>query len=63
MADPEKKTRIEIPDILLIIGLILLFTGLGLAVTWPWSLAITGAVLIGLAIWLVTPTKPLKDKP
>jgi len=51
----EKKTTIEVPDILLFLGLALLFAGLGFAVSWPWAMAITGAVLIGLAIWLVEP--------
>lgn len=61
MTEPEKKNKIEIPDILLILGLILLLNGLGFAISWPWALAITGGVLIGLAIWLVEPPKPAKD--
>jgi protein-S-isoprenylcysteine O-methyltransferase Ste14 len=61
--ETKPKSKLEIPDVLLILGLVLLFCGLGFAVSWPISLAITGAVLIGLGIWLVTPPKPRKDKP
>ena len=63
MAEPEKKPKIEAPDIMLFLGLLLLFVGLGLAISWPVALAVTGAVLIGLSIWLVEPKKPAKDKP
>jgi hypothetical protein len=65
MAIPEKKpiSKIEIPDILLILGLSLIFIGLGSAVSWPVALAITGVVLIGLAIWMVEPRNLRKDKP
>lgn len=62
MTEPEKKPKIEVPDILLILGLVLLFVGLGFAVSWPISLAVTGVVLIGLSIWLVEPRRPAKDK-
>lgn len=64
MAEPEKKTKtkIEIPDIFLILGLVLFFVGLGFAVSFPWALAITGAVLIGLAVWLAEPRLPRKGK-
>lgn len=64
MQAPEKKTttKIEMPDILLFLGLALLCAGLGFAVSWPWALAITGAVLIGLAIWLVEPRGARKSE-
>jgi hypothetical protein len=63
MAESEKKTKIEAPDIILFLGLGLLFLGLGFAVSWPVASAVTGAVLIGLSIWLVEPKKPAKDQP
>lgn len=62
MTEPEKKPKIEAPDILLILGLVLLFVGLGFAVSWPVAGATTGAVLIGLAVWMVEPPKTQKDK-
>jgi uncharacterized membrane protein HdeD (DUF308 family) len=57
MTEPEKKPKIEVPDVLLILGLVLLFVGLGFAISWPIASAVTGAVLIGLGIWLVEPPK------
>ena len=62
MADPKPKPKIELPDILLILGLVLIFVGLGFAISWPIAAAVTGGVLTGLAIWLVSPPKPRKDK-
>jgi len=62
MTELEKKPKIEAPDIMLFLGLALLFVGLGFAVSWPWALALTGAVLIGLSIWLVEPRSSSKDK-
>ena len=59
MAEP----KIEVPDILMLLGLILLFVGLGFAFSWPVACAVTGAVLIGLVVWLVEPPKARKDKP
>lgn len=55
MLKPEKKSKLEFPDILLFLGLGLFFVGLGFAICWPWALVIIGAVLIGLAVWLVEP--------
>jgi membrane-bound ClpP family serine protease len=55
MPQPVRKKTIEAPDVLMLIGLILLFTGLGFTFSWPVALMITGAVLIALAIWLVEP--------
>jgi hypothetical protein len=63
MTEPENKPKIEIPDILLFLGPVLIFTGLGFAVSWAIAAAATGAVLIGLAIWMVEPRAPRKDKP
>jgi hypothetical protein len=63
MAEPRSKNKIEIPDILLFLGLVLLFVGLGFAISWAIALAGTGTVLIGLSIWMVEPPKPRKDKP
>jgi fatty acid desaturase len=63
MADPEKKPKIEVPDILLFVGLGWFFIGLGFAVSWPWALAITGLVMIGLSVWLVEPRNSPKVKP
>ena len=60
MTEPEKKPKIEVPDIMLFLGLVLLFTGLGFAISWPVATAVSGAVLIGLAIWLVEPSKSNK---
>lgn len=57
MTEPEKKPKIEVPDVLLILGLVLLFVGLGFAISWPIASAVTGVVLIGLGIWLVEPPK------
>ena len=63
MTNPAKKSKLEVPDVMLFTGLVLLFMGLGLAVSWPWALTVTGAVLIILAIWLVEPRRSDKDKP
>ncbi|OGW38990.1 MAG: hypothetical protein A2010_08480 [Nitrospirae bacterium GWD2_57_9] len=59
---PKPKSKLEAPDIILLFGLIFIFIGSGLAISWPWALVITGTLLIGLAIWLVNPAKPRKDK-
>jgi hypothetical protein len=58
--EPGKKAKIDLPDIMLFIGLVLLFVGLGFAISWPVAAAVSGAVLIGLAIWLVEPSKSNK---
>jgi hypothetical protein len=71
MTEPEKtpkkaggkKPIIEVPDILLILGLVLLFTGLGFAISWPAAMAVSGAILIGLSIWLVEPRNSKEAKP
>lgn len=62
MAEPKPKPKLEIPDITLFLGLILLLVGLGFAVSWPVALTVTGAVLIGLSIWLLEPRSSSKDK-
>jgi uncharacterized membrane protein HdeD (DUF308 family) len=62
MTEPEKTPKIELPDVLMILGLVLLFVGLGFAVSWPVAATVTGAVLIGLAVWLVEPPRSRKDK-
>jgi hypothetical protein len=62
MAEPKLKTKLEAPDIMLFLGLALLFLGLGFAVTWPVAGAVTGAVLIGLSIWLVEPKGHINAK-
>lgn len=53
MTEPTKK--LEYPDYYLYIGLALLFIGLGFAVSWAIAAAATGAVLIALSVWLLTP--------
>jgi hypothetical protein len=55
MTVPDKKAKIEAPDICLILGLVLFFVGLGFAVSWPVAAVCTGAALIGISIWLVEP--------
>jgi hypothetical protein len=57
----KPKNTLEIPDGLLIIGLIAAFVGLGLTVSWTWALVITGHELAALAIWLVEPRRPKKE--
>lgn len=59
-AEEKKKPKIELPDVFIFIGLALLFTGLGFSVSWPIAAAVVGAVLIGLAIWMVAPNPPRK---
>jgi hypothetical protein len=61
MTELEKKPKIEAPDIFLFLGLALLFVGLGFAVSWPVALAVTGAALISLSIWMVEPKIPRKE--
>jgi hypothetical protein len=62
MPETKPKARIEIPDIFLFTGLVLLCVGLGFAISWPVAAAVTGVVLIGLSIWLVEPRGVEKAK-
>jgi hypothetical protein len=46
---------IETTDALFGVGLLFLFLGLTLAIGVGWAFAAVGTILIGLAIWSVTP--------
>jgi hypothetical protein len=52
-----------VTDGMYIIGLVCVFLGLGLTAGWGWGLLADGGILIGTALWMVSPVPGVKPAP
>lgn len=52
MNNKNSKARVGVPDVMIVLGMMLLAAGLG-GIDWRLAAIVCGALIVGLGVWMI----------